>query len=337
VSTLGDRASESARARRTEPAPLARHLKGDLDWITMKALEKDRTRRYGSPSELAADIGRHLDHQPVLAGPPSATYRVGKFVRRHRFGVAAATLVVVALIGFGVTMAVQAQRIAKERNRAERVSEFLASLFRVSDPDQARGNALTAREILDAGAERLERELAAEPEVQGQLYRTIGRVYRNLGLYPKAEPLLTKSVEIRRRVLGADHPDTLQSMDSLALFYQQAGRYGEAEKLQTETLEGRRRVLGKEHRLTLESEDQLAGVYESQGRYPESEKLWNDVLTVRRRTLSSDDPALFGSMDNVASAAETRAATTRPKNSTSRRLPAERVCKAPITRRRCGP
>jgi non-specific serine/threonine protein kinase/serine/threonine-protein kinase len=304
VSTLGDRASASARARRTEPAPLARHLRGDLDWITMKALEKDRTRRYGSPSELAADIGRHLDHQPVLAGPPSATYRISKFVRRHRFGVAAAALVVVALIGFGVTMAVQARRIARERNRAERVSEFLASLFRVSDPDEARGNALTAREILDKGAERLEKELAAEPEVQGQLYRTIGRVYRNLGLYPKAEPLLTKSVEIRRRVLGADHPDTLQSMDSLAVFYSQAGRYSEAEKLQTETVEGRRRVLGKEHRLTLESEDQLAGVYESQGRYPESEKLWNDVLTVRRRILSADDLALFGSMDNVASAAQ---------------------------------
>jgi tetratricopeptide (TPR) repeat protein len=302
VSTLGDRATESARARRTEPSPLARHLKGDLDWITMKALEKDRTRRYGSPSELAADIGRHLDHQPVLAGPPSATYRVGKFVRRHRIGVAAASLVVVALIGFGVTMAVQARRIAKERNRAERVSEFLASLFRVSDPEEARGNALTAREILDNGAERIDKELAGEPEVQAQLFRTIGRVYRNLGLYAKAEPLLARSVEIRRRLFGADHRDTLQSMDSLAVFYEHAGRYDEAEKLQTETVEGRRRVLGKEHPLTLESEDELGGVYESQGRYLECEKLWNHILDVRRRVLSGDDLALFQSLDNVGSA-----------------------------------
>jgi non-specific serine/threonine protein kinase/serine/threonine-protein kinase len=302
VSTLGDRASESARARRTEPAPLARHLKGDLDWITMKALEKDRTRRYGSPNELAADIGRHLDHQPVLAGPPSTTYRIGKFVRRHRFGVAAATIVVVALIGFGVTMAVQARRIAKERNRAERVSEFLVSLFTVSDPDEARGNALTAREILDNGAARLDKELASEPEVQGQLFRTIGRVYRNLGLYPKAEPLLNRSVEIRRRLLGPDHPDTLQSMDSLAVFYKQAGRYDEAEKLQAETAAGRRRVLGADHLDTLDSMNELAVVYESQGRFPESEKLYNDVLTARRRVLSQDDPKLFESLDCVASA-----------------------------------
>jgi non-specific serine/threonine protein kinase/serine/threonine-protein kinase len=302
VSTLGDKATESALRRRTEPRKLAGHLKGDLDWITMKAIEKDRTRRYGSPSELAADIIRHLDHQPVLAGPPSTIYRVSKFVRRHRIGVAAAAFVVVALIGFGVTMALQARRIAKERNRAERVSEFLADLFRVSDPDEARGNALTAREILDKGAARIEKELAQEPEVQGQLFRTIGRVYRNLGLYTKAEPLLARSVEIRQRVLGPDHPLTLQSMDSLAVFYEQAGRYAEAEKLQAETVAGRRRVLGEDHRDTLQSKDELAIVYESQGRYPESERLWNEVLTARRRVLSSDDPDLFESMDCVASA-----------------------------------
>ncbi len=302
VSTLGEKATESARMRRTEPTRLAGHLKGDLDLITMKALEKDRTRRYGSPSELAADIGRHLNDQPVLAGPPSATYRVGKFVRRHRIGVTAAALIVVALVGFGVTMAVQARRIAKERNRAERVSEFLTGLFEVSDPSEARGNALTAREILDKGAARIEKELAQEPEVQGQLFRTIGRVYRNLGLYPKAEPLLARSVEIRRRVLGADHPDTLQSMDSLAVFYQHAGRYDEAEKLQAETVAGRRRVLGEQHPDTLLSKSELATVYESQGRYPESEKLWNDVLTARRRVLGIGDPALFQSLDEVAAA-----------------------------------
>jgi non-specific serine/threonine protein kinase/serine/threonine-protein kinase len=301
VSTLGARAAESAERRKTEPRRLAGNLRGDLDWITMRALEKDRTRRYGSPSELAADIGRHLDHQPVLAGPPSATYRVGKFVRRHRIGVGMASLAVIALIGFGVAMAVQAQRIAKERNRAERVAEFLADLFRVSDPDEARGNALTAREILDKGAARIETELANEPEVQGQLFRTIGRVYRNLGLYARAEPLLTRSVEIRRRVLGPDDPLTLQSMDSLALFYQQTGRLAEAEKLQLATVEGRRRVLGEEDRLTLQSKDQLAMIYESQGRFPESGKLWREVLAARRRVLSSDDPDLFTSMDCVGS------------------------------------
>jgi non-specific serine/threonine protein kinase/serine/threonine-protein kinase len=103
-----------------EPSRLAGELKGDLDWITMKALEKDRTRRYGSASDFAEDLRRHLRDEPVLAGPPSTTYRVGKFVRRHRGGVAAAAVVLVLLVGFGVTMAVQARRLARERDRASR-------------------------------------------------------------------------------------------------------------------------------------------------------------------------------------------------------------------------
>ena len=302
VSTLGDRATESARARRTEPARLAGHLKGDLDWITMKALEKDRTRRYGSPSELAADIGRHLDHRPVLAGPPSTTYRVGKFVRRHRFGVAAAALVVIALIGFGVTMAVQARRIAMERNRAERVSEFLTGLFKVSDPSEARGNAVTAREILDKGAEKIEKELAQDPQVQAQLLGTMGSVYVNLGLLPKAEPLLARALEIRRRVNGPRHPDTLSRMDALAYLYEQQGRYVDAEKLEAEVVALRRSVLGENHVDTLSAMNRLAITYERQGRYDESEKLYQEVLEARRRVLGKDHVDMLWSLDTLAAA-----------------------------------
>jgi non-specific serine/threonine protein kinase/serine/threonine-protein kinase len=302
VSTLGDRATDSAEKRRTEPRRLAGHLKGDLDWITMKALEKDRTRRYGSPSELAADIGRHLDDQPVLAGAPSATYRTGKFIRRHRFGVATAALLVVALAGFGVSMAVQARRIARERNRAERVSEFLTDLFKVSDPNEARGNAVTAREILDKGADRIENELAQDPRLEAQLLWTIGRVYSSLGLYPKAEPLLSRSLEIRRRVLGPQDPDTLQTMDALAALYELEGRYGDAEKLGIQTVALHRRVLGESNPDTLTSMSNLADVYERQGRYDEAEKLWSEVLDIRRRVLGPDNPDMFRSLDELASA-----------------------------------
>jgi serine/threonine protein kinase/tetratricopeptide (TPR) repeat protein len=119
ISTLGDESTEAAKRRRTDLPTLRRQLRGDLDWITMKALEKDRTRRYGSPSELVADILRHLSHEPVLAGPPSTTYRMGKFVRRHRLGVTLAAVAVLLLVGFAARERIQARRIAAERDRAE--------------------------------------------------------------------------------------------------------------------------------------------------------------------------------------------------------------------------
>jgi len=128
LSTLGDAASASARARRVDLPMLRRQLRGDLDWITMKALEKDRARRYGSPMELAADIGRFLAHEPVLASPPSTAYRAGKFVRRHRFGVLATAAGAVLLIGFAGTMAVQARRIAAERDLVEQAKADLEAV-----------------------------------------------------------------------------------------------------------------------------------------------------------------------------------------------------------------
>jgi eukaryotic-like serine/threonine-protein kinase len=300
VKSLGAKSTEAASRRRTEPRKLVSRLKGDLDWIVMKALEKDRTRRYGSPAELAADIQRHLRVEPVVAGPPGAGYRAGKFVRRHRFGVAAASVALLGLVAFGVTMAVQARRIAKERNRAEKVSQFLTDLFRVSDPGQARGNSVTAREILDKGAERIEKELSSEPEVQAQLMGTMGYVYTNLGLYDKAEPLFAKSVETRRRILGEEDPATLASMEGLAFVYERQGRYPEAEKLDHVTVEKRRRILGEEHPDTLFSMERLAVVIEREGRYQEALDLQLKVLEARRRALPENDQATIWSIQNVA-------------------------------------
>ena len=154
LSTLdGKLSAEAAKARRTDLSSLRRQLRGDLDWIAMRALEKDRTRRYGSPNELAADLQRHLKHEPVLAGPPSVAYRSKKFIRRHRVGVSFAAVLFLVLVGFAVTMTVQAGRIARERDRANdevdranreaetanRVSEFMVRLFEIPDPGEARG------------------------------------------------------------------------------------------------------------------------------------------------------------------------------------------------------
>jgi non-specific serine/threonine protein kinase/serine/threonine-protein kinase len=238
LSTMGEASTALAQARRTERPALIRQIRGDLDWITMKALEKDRTRRYGSPSDLAADIERHLEHQPVVARPPSAVYKARKFVRRHRFGVAVAGGLAALLVAFSVTTALQSRRIGRERDRAnqeaetsKQVSDFLVNLFRVSDPGQARGNSITAREILEKGSAKIGEELAGQPLIQARIMETIGQVYQNLGLFRQAAPLLEKTLETRRKALGESHPTTGSSMINLAWLYISLRRTAEAESL----------------------------------------------------------------------------------------------------------
>jgi eukaryotic-like serine/threonine-protein kinase len=308
VRSLGESSKDSAVKRREEPESLERHLRGELDWITMKALEKDRTRRYGSPSELAADIQRHLHDQPVLAGPPSATYRASKFIRRHRFGVGVAVAAAALLIAFATTMALQSRRIAKERDRAnheaetsKRVSEFMTGMFKVSDPSQARGNTVTAREILDKASKDIRTGLSRDPEVQAQMMHVMGGVYDNLGLYPQAQSLFADAVKIRRDVLGPENSGTLASMSRLSGALREQGHYPEAEKLQRETMDIQRRVLGPEHPDTLASISQLAAILYFEGRYSEAEKLGQQALEGKRRILGPEHPDTQWSMVILAS------------------------------------
>ena len=308
IRSLGESSKDSAAKRQEEPQSLERHLRGELDWITMKALEKDRTRRYGSPSDLAADLQRHLQDQPVLAGPPSAMYRAGKFMRRHRFGVGVAGATLVLLIGFATMMALQAHRIAKERDRAnreaetsKRVSEFMTNMFKVSEPSQARGNSITAREILDKASKDIHTGLSKDPEVQAQMMHVMGGVYDSLGLYPQAQSLLTDAVNIRRRVLGPQNPDTLSSINGVCRLLWEQGHYAEAEKLGRETLDMRRRVLGPEHIDTLSSMSQLATILYNEGRYDEAEKLEHETLDLQRRVLGPEHPNTLWSMVILAS------------------------------------
>ena len=195
LSSLGATASEVARRRHTDLPSLMRELRGDLDWITLKSMEKDRTRRYASASELAADLSRHLADEPVSARPANFAYRSRKFVRRHRAGVAIGAAAIAVLVAFGATMAVQSSRIAaqrdlatRERDRAERVSGFLVSLFEASDPDRSKGEKVTARQILDLGRQRLDSELKDQPQTRAALLHTIGSVYAALDLNDVAEP-----------------------------------------------------------------------------------------------------------------------------------------------------
>ncbi len=238
---LGKQSTAVAQHRRTTPESLRRQLRGDLDWIILKAMDKDRTRRYDTAHSLALDIERYLANEPVAARPPSAGYRLAKFVRRHRAGVSAAAVAVAAILvgaGAAATGLVRARRAQaaaeREAETTKRTSDFLLGLFKVSDPSESRGNSITAREILDRGAEQVQTELAGQPLVQGRMMRTIGAVYNELGLYHRARPFLQRAVELARTA-GSDE-DVARSLERLGLLDGDQGRFADAERELKEAL-----------------------------------------------------------------------------------------------------
>ena len=306
ITQSGPASIAAAEQRRSQPAKLAAVLRGDLDWITMKALEKDRTRRYQTANALALDVRRHLNHEPVLAGPPNAAYRTRKFVRRHRVGVAAATALLALVLAFAAIMTIQAGRIARERDRANQeaatatqVSDFLVGLFRVSDPSEARGNTLTAREILAKGALQLEGGLRDQPQVQARLQATIGAVYTGLGMYADAQPLLAGALQTQKQVLGEDSPESLATANHLANAYWYQGKYQEAELLYRDIVQRRTRVLGEDHPDTLRANFDLASAYAAQKRWDEFERLGRDVLAKQRRVLGTAHADTLSSLNNL--------------------------------------
>jgi serine/threonine protein kinase len=289
IRTLGEQTATTAQKRGADAPTLVRQLHGDLDAIALKALEKDRSRRYATPAELAADIGRYLRNRPVVARPSSAAYRARKYVRRHRVGVAVAAIAALLLVSVAVAQAFELRRIKRERDRADRVTEFMTGMFNVSNPSEARGNDIRAREILDKASNDINTGLAKDPELQAQMMHVMGHVYESLGLYAKAEPLLRRAVEVRRNTLGSQNPDTLNSMYALAGVLMYESRHSEAEKWSRETLDSRRNRLGSEHRDTLRSMSQLAFILNREGRYPEAEKLNREALEMARRLLGPED------------------------------------------------
>ncbi|HPF69392.1 MAG TPA: serine/threonine-protein kinase [Candidatus Krumholzibacteria bacterium] len=309
--TLAGERDTLAHARGVEAPVLRRRLAGDLDWIAMKALEKDRQRRYSTALGLALDLRRHLNHEPVSAGPPTASYRVGKFVRRHRTGVVAGAIVAVALVlgalgtTVGMIRAVRAEKVARdEATTATRVTDFLVDLFEVSDPEHARGETITAREILDQGAGRIESELADQPQVRARLMATVGRVYRNLGLYEAARPYLEEALRLRRAEGGG--PELAASLTDLADLYRNLARYDEATALLRESLQdmhGR----GAPDKLKLaDSMGELAAVYRRQGRYDEARPLYEQARELRAAAVGPDDPLVAASDNSLAALAWNR-------------------------------
>jgi non-specific serine/threonine protein kinase/serine/threonine-protein kinase len=297
--TLGEQSKLAAQNRNTDLPVLERQLRGDADAITLKAVEKDRARRYATPLELAADIERYLRHEPVQAHAAGAMYRAGKYVRRHRLGVAMAAAGLLLLIGFAVIQAVELRRIRRERDRADRITTFMKEMFQVSDPSEARGNSITAREVLDKASQQIDKGLTQDPQAQAQLMRVMADVYDGLGLFSRAQPLYQGAVELQRRVLGPRNPSTLASMSALANCMARAGHYADAEKLARETLAMQNQVLGAQDRDTAQSMTTLAYALSQEGHYDEAEQMYRKAIDLDRRVFGPEHRSTLHAMEGL--------------------------------------
>ncbi len=202
---------------------IAGQLRGDLDQIVLMAIRKEPGSRYSSVEQLSEDLGRYLDGFPVIASRGTRRYRAGKFVRRHRLGVTAAATLVLLLAAFGFGMSVLAARVTRERDaarleraRAEKVSEFLTSLFGSSDPFNRTGDGPSARQLLDDGSKRVSKELQAQPEVRASLLETMAQAYQHLGVYDRAEDLFREEIQALDQAHGPGSLDASRPLRELA-------------------------------------------------------------------------------------------------------------------------
>jgi len=313
-STLGNHQRRIAELRQTDPGALRSRVRGDLDWIVMKAMEKTRTRRYETVNELAQDIRRHLSYEPVLAAAPSASYRMRKFARRHRLGVATGTAAAVGLTGGFVLAtvglvrardaeaeaAVQAERATTQTETARAALTFMERAFAVADPNEPGSGEVTARQILERGAELIRTELAGQPLAQAELMTTIGNAFTNLSEMDEARPRLEEALALRRTALGPDHPDVARSLNDLGVLYFRQGRLAEADVLYREALDIAERTLGPDHPEVAGKLNNLAVSLSNQGRAVEAIPLLERTIAIWDDDLGPEDPKLARALNNLA-------------------------------------
>jgi tetratricopeptide (TPR) repeat protein len=299
--------SELAEKRQTEPRALAKQIGGDLDAIALKALEKDRARRYGSVSDFAADIGRYLNHEAVLAVAPSVAYRARKFARRHRGALVTACAFVAVLVAAAVVSVRQSIRANREAAVAQAVSDFLrndllaqAGASTQSGPKTKPDPDLKVRTALDRAAQRIAGKFDKQPEVEAAIRDTVGQTYMDLGQYPEARTQLERALELRRNTLGAEDQKTLATARNLGNVALRQGKDAEAESILTNTVATQRRVLGAEHAETLASMIRLESVYEHETKYTQAEALAAQVVEMQRRKLGPENLSTLASMMSLA-------------------------------------
>jgi serine/threonine protein kinase/tetratricopeptide (TPR) repeat protein len=311
-----------AASRGTEPAKLMKLVRGELDWIVMKALEKDRNRRYETANGLGQDVQRYLADEPVLACPPSAAYRLRKFARRNKGPVLAVGVVLLAVVGgiMGITWGLlRAERSAatekaaneltkKRLTQIQKGNEILTGVFTDLDIKQVKQSdqpleAVLAERLVKA-AEQLDGESVGDPLAVAALQEQLGISLQNLGFADRAIPILLKSRQTRQEALGSEHADTLSAMGNLALAYLNAGKLDQALPLFEEAVQQMKARLGPDHRDTLSAMSGLAECYHLVEKESLALPLFKETLERRKLTLGLDHPSTLRSMNDLAVAYE---------------------------------
>jgi serine/threonine protein kinase len=294
--------------REEDPARLSsinRNYRGDIETIAAKALEKDKARRYASAAGLAGDIRRYLADEPIVARPPTTSYQLQKFARRHMALVGGVVAVFVVLLAgiiastWEATRALRAEEVANaESATAKAVNDFLQNdlLAQASASVQARPDTkpdpdLKVRTALDRASAHIGGKFEKQPLVEASIRQTIGNTYRDLGLYSEAQRQVERAIYLRRRVLGNTHRDTLSSMYQLAALYLLQNKYAEAESLDSEVLEAQQRMLGERDPDTIYTMIGLAEAQWSQRtqrKLGPAETLFLKALSLSRRVLGED-------------------------------------------------
>lgn len=281
---------------------LKKRISGDLDNICLMAIRKEPERRYNSIAQFITDIDNHLNELPISARKSTAGYRTRKFIQRHKVGVVVATIAVllIALVTtfYTIQLAEERDRAQLEAEKAKKVSEFLAGIFQVSDPEQSKGESITARELLDNGVKRIESELADQPEVLANMLGVTGIVYKSLGLYDNTQALLEKAYSINDSLFGGNSPETARSLNDLANLNFAMGDYESAIEKFNEAIEKRKYIYGEESLEAAESMNDLGMVLREEGKYDESKKLLTNSLSVRKKIMSSESPEVAQSINN---------------------------------------
>jgi eukaryotic-like serine/threonine-protein kinase len=298
--------AEVARVRHVSPERLRRKLRGDLDRIVLTALRPEPERRYPSAEQLAEDVEHFLQRRPIRARGDSVPYRLGRFAARNRWGVAAAALFVLLLGSYAATVTVKErevsaalERAGEEAERAEEVTAFLMRLFEAADPSEVGSAAITAPELLERGARRIE-EFSDRPAVQAQMLDVIGRTYQYLGQFDRAQPLLERALALRRGLFGTAHASVAESLYHLARLHHGRGQLEHAGAFFDQALQIQRRLPGEERPRVARTLGGLALVLQDRGEYAGAEALAREALALRRQARGREHAEVADGLHDLA-------------------------------------
>jgi eukaryotic-like serine/threonine-protein kinase len=313
--------SKIAQSRCTESPRLIRSVQGDLDWIVMKCLEKDRQRRYETANGLALDLQRHLNHEPVSAAAPGALYQLLKFTRRHRFGLGVAAALLALLIAGVVASSWQAVRATRaereqarlrglaeaaekssraEASKSRQTAKFLMEMLEGVGPSVALGrDTALLRDILDKSSARVGKELPDQPDVEAALLSTIGNVYDDIGDYDKALAAQQEALRLRKAFYGAEHARVADSLNDIGAVLLDQGNLADTEKFFRQALDMRRKVLTNGHPDIATSLNNLGVVLLDQSKLDDAGEILREAVTLKKKLYGTEHEEIAASMQNL--------------------------------------